>query len=57
VVDERYLERDAGGKPEFNLYGLKADDVARIDEAYWDAAVKFCTKCVDRLAEWAETPT
>jgi hypothetical protein len=54
VVDERYLERDAGGKPKFNLFGLSAGDIARVDEAYWNVAVSLCTHCVDRLARWAD---
>jgi hypothetical protein len=53
IVDERYLERDQQGTPKNNLYNLNLGDVATIDEAYWERAVRLCRCCVDWMAVWA----
>lgn len=54
VVDERYLERDQEGQPQFNLFGLSVGDLAPIDESYWKQAVRLCRNCVALIAAWAE---
>lgn len=55
VVDERYLEADPkSGKARFNLYDLKAGQVACIDDAYFEASLRLCGDCVDRLVMWAK---
>jgi hypothetical protein len=55
VVDERYLEIDPStSKPKVNLYGLKLEDVAIIDEWYWTMANEVCSHCVRQMAVWAK---
>jgi hypothetical protein len=55
VVDQRYLESDPlTGKPRFNLDTLKPGDLARIDEGYFQTALRLCTNCIDRLTRWCD---
>ncbi len=54
LVDERYLERDQKGQPQFNLFGLSVGDVAPIDDSYWERAVRLSQNCVALIAAWAE---
>jgi hypothetical protein len=54
VVDERYLEREQGAKPKFNLDNLKVGDVAQIDSQYFHTADQLCGGCIELLARWAE---
>jgi hypothetical protein len=54
IVDERYLERDQKGKPQFNIYNLALGSVAEIDGPYWERANRLCRNCVDNLAAWGE---
>lgn len=53
VVDERYLDRDQHGNPRYNLYNLRAGQLAPISEAYWDMANDLCAQAVQRIAAWA----
>ncbi len=54
IADERYLERDQKGVPQFNLFSLAVGDSAPIDGPYWKKAVKLCRICVEHVAAWAE---
>ncbi|CAN5476197.1 hypothetical protein BH11PLA2_BH11PLA2_29900 [soil metagenome] len=54
VVDDRYLENDSKtGKPQYNLFDLKAGQTAVIDGAYFETALRLCVTCIERLAKWA----
>jgi hypothetical protein len=53
IVDERYLETDPKtGKAKWNLFDLKLGQLACIDRAYFDNAVRLCANCVERLVRW-----
>jgi hypothetical protein len=52
-VDERYLERDQKGQPQFNLFGLSAGDLAAIDAPYWERAMRLCRNSIALIAAWA----
>jgi hypothetical protein len=55
-VDDRYLEADLKtGSQKYNLFNLKAGDVACIDFAYFETALRLCENCVDRLVSWANS--
>jgi hypothetical protein len=51
-VDERYLERDQKGQPQFNRFGLSAGDLA-IDAPYWERAMRLCRNSIALIAAWA----
>jgi hypothetical protein len=53
IVDDRYLERNQGGKCEYNPYKLKIGEAAPIDEQYWASANYLCRNCVTRVFQWA----
>ena len=55
IVDERYLDRDQHGNPRYNLYNLKAGQLAPVTEEYWDLANELCKEAVKRIAAWAAT--
>ena len=48
IVDDRYLDENK------NLDGLKVGDTAVIDDGYWRLANQLTTKCVEKVAAWAE---
>jgi hypothetical protein len=55
VVDERYLEPDpVTRKSKYNLFNLKLGDLAIIDDGYFQAAIRLCSNCVERLAKWSD---
>jgi hypothetical protein len=53
IVDERYLDRDQGGTPRYNIHGLSLGDLAVIDRPYWDKANRLCRECIFRVSKWA----
>jgi hypothetical protein len=55
VVDGRYLELNADGQQEFNIFNLNVGDLAPIDEVYWERANRLCRNCVAKVTVWAES--
>ncbi len=54
IVDERYLDKNIEGIPQFNVYGFKLDDYARIDNKYWKEAIRLSKNCVEGITDWIE---
>ena len=54
IVDERYLDKNIEGIPQFDVYGFKLDDYARIDNKYWKEAIRLSKNCVAGITDWIE---
>ena len=54
IVDERYLDKNIEEIPQFNVYGFKLDDYARIDNKYWREAIRLSKNCVEGITDWIE---
>src|SRR5262249_31451043 len=57
IVDERYLERDDRGQPQFNTFNLIVGSHAPIDQSYWERASRLCRVCVTSVTGWAAATT
>lgn len=55
IVDNKYLEKNQKGAPEFNLYNFTIGDFAKIDDEYLLFANRLCKTYVIKAAEWADS--
>ncbi len=57
IVDNKYLEPNASGAPQYNIYNLSLGSVASIDAQYWERANRLCQNCINATAEWVDSLT